>query len=57
MVKSEQLLIQTKKQDARQLLDHQSMLQERARKKAVQEQMAEDLSKKLEFHVQVETDA
>lgn len=37
MVKSEQQLIKTKQEDCKKNLDHQSMLQERARKIAIQE--------------------
>ena len=48
MVKSAQQLIKTKKEDQKKNLDHQSMLQERARKKAVEEQMIEDLNKNYE---------
>ena len=33
------------------------MLQERARKKAVEEQITEDLTKNLAFHVQLASDA
>ena len=50
-------MVKTKKEVTRSGLEHQSMLQERARKKAVEEQLADDVNKNFVHHQMLAVDA
>ena len=56
-VKSEEQLTKTKKEACRKHLDHHTMLQEKARKIAIQEQMIDDMSKTYEHQIKLADDA